>query len=269
MTENAWICEALRSGLRSLRIGAKLMTKTFVGVRLKRLREERGLTQLALAQALGLSASYLNQLEKNQRPLTVPVLLKINEIFGVDAALLRGRGRAPRGRPARSLHGSAHERACEPCRTEGSGLRHAGSGSRGCHAQLLDACGMRWSGRMPWRENSASAQGEFVTLAAPMSYEQVRDFYAHHNYFADLDEAAERLAETARLIPGDMASRLALHLENRYGVRVVHTEDEGRAQMPCAAFCLLNGCSACPGASMTASGRSRSPRSWPSWSTGA
>ena len=32
------------------------------------------MTQIALARALELSASYLNQLEQNQRPLTVPVL---------------------------------------------------------------------------------------------------------------------------------------------------------------------------------------------------
>ena len=41
------------------------MKKTFMGVRLRRLREERGMTQVALARALDLSASYLNQLEQN------------------------------------------------------------------------------------------------------------------------------------------------------------------------------------------------------------
>ena len=60
------------------------MKKAFMGVRLKRLREERGLTQIALARALELSPSYLNQLERNQRPLTVPVLLKLNAVLGVD-----------------------------------------------------------------------------------------------------------------------------------------------------------------------------------------
>ena len=63
------------------------MRKAFMGVRLKRLREERALTQVALARALELSPSYLNQLEKNQRPLTVPILLKINAVFGVDVQL--------------------------------------------------------------------------------------------------------------------------------------------------------------------------------------
>src|SRR5262245_20622981 len=60
------------------------MHKTYLGVRLKSLREQRGLTQAALAQALELSASYLNQLENNQRPLTVPVLLRLQSALGVD-----------------------------------------------------------------------------------------------------------------------------------------------------------------------------------------
>ena len=50
------------------------MKKTFMGVKLRKLRAERGLSQIALAQALGLSPSYLNQIEQNQRPLTVQVL---------------------------------------------------------------------------------------------------------------------------------------------------------------------------------------------------
>ena len=63
------------------------MRKAFMGVRLRRLREERKLKQVDLANALGISSSYLNQLEQNQRPLTVPVLLKINSVFGVDVQL--------------------------------------------------------------------------------------------------------------------------------------------------------------------------------------
>ena len=60
------------------------MKKTFMGVRLKRLREEQRLTQAALAGKLGISLSYLNQLENNQRPLTLPVLLALNSVFGLD-----------------------------------------------------------------------------------------------------------------------------------------------------------------------------------------
>ena len=52
------------------RQGVMVVTKARVGVRLRRFREERGLTQAALASALGISPSYVNQLESSQRPLT-------------------------------------------------------------------------------------------------------------------------------------------------------------------------------------------------------
>ena len=55
------------------------------GARLRRLREERGLTQVALARALELSTSYVNQLENDQRPITVPVLLALTERFDLPA----------------------------------------------------------------------------------------------------------------------------------------------------------------------------------------
>src|SRR5699024_12561894 len=61
------------------------MSKTYVGSRLRQLRRERDLSQASLAATLGLSASYVNQIEHDVRPLTVPGLLRITEVFGVDA----------------------------------------------------------------------------------------------------------------------------------------------------------------------------------------
>lgn len=61
------------------------MDKTFAGARLRNLRVERRLTQSELARLLEISPSYLNQIEHNARPLTVAVLLKITDLFGVDA----------------------------------------------------------------------------------------------------------------------------------------------------------------------------------------
>jgi predicted transcriptional regulator/plasmid maintenance system antidote protein VapI len=58
--------------------------KLFLGARLKRLRRERGLNQAQMAGELGISASYLNHLERNQRPITAPVLLRLAEAFDVD-----------------------------------------------------------------------------------------------------------------------------------------------------------------------------------------
>jgi predicted transcriptional regulator/transcriptional regulator with XRE-family HTH domain len=58
--------------------------KLFLGARLKRLRRERSLQQAAMAAELGISASYLNHLERNQRPVTAGILLRLAETFDVD-----------------------------------------------------------------------------------------------------------------------------------------------------------------------------------------
>ena len=61
-----------------------LQRKLFLGARLKRLRRERGLNQSQMADELGISASYLNHLERNQRPVTATLLLKLAETYEVD-----------------------------------------------------------------------------------------------------------------------------------------------------------------------------------------
>ena len=58
--------------------------KLFLGARLKRLRRERGLNQSQMAEQLGISGSYLNHLERNQRPVTAGILLRLAEAFDVD-----------------------------------------------------------------------------------------------------------------------------------------------------------------------------------------
>jgi len=58
--------------------------KLFLGARLKRLRRERGLNQSQMANELGISASYLNHLERNQRPVTAGILLRLAEGFDID-----------------------------------------------------------------------------------------------------------------------------------------------------------------------------------------
>ena len=53
--------------------------KLFLGARMKRLRRDLGLTQTRMAEDLGVSPSYLNLLERNQRPVTAQVLLRLAE----------------------------------------------------------------------------------------------------------------------------------------------------------------------------------------------
>ena len=60
------------------------MQKTFIGPHLRRLRAERKETQGAMARALGISPSYVNLLENNERSVSVQVLLRLFEAYGVD-----------------------------------------------------------------------------------------------------------------------------------------------------------------------------------------
>lgn len=58
--------------------------KIFVGPRLRKLRRERKETQAEIAQGLGISTSYVNLLENNERSISASVLLKLLERYGVD-----------------------------------------------------------------------------------------------------------------------------------------------------------------------------------------
>src|SRR5437868_15551116 len=58
--------------------------KLFLGARMKRLRRDLGLTQTRMAEDLGVSPSYLNLLERNQRPVTAQVLLRLAEAYDLD-----------------------------------------------------------------------------------------------------------------------------------------------------------------------------------------
>jgi XRE family transcriptional regulator, fatty acid utilization regulator len=60
------------------------MQKTFIGPHLRRLRLERSETQGMMARALGISPSYVNLLENNERSVSVQVLLKLFDAYGVD-----------------------------------------------------------------------------------------------------------------------------------------------------------------------------------------
>src|SRR5499427_2179193 len=62
--------------------------KLFLGARLKRLRRDLGLTQTRMAEDLGVSPSYLNLLERNQRPVTAQVLLRLAEAYDLDLKTL-------------------------------------------------------------------------------------------------------------------------------------------------------------------------------------
>src|SRR5690606_32796722 len=58
--------------------------KLFVGPRFRRVRQQLGLSQTQFAEGLGMSPSYVNLIERNQRPVTAQILLRLAEAYDID-----------------------------------------------------------------------------------------------------------------------------------------------------------------------------------------
>jgi predicted transcriptional regulator/DNA-binding XRE family transcriptional regulator len=64
----------------------------YMGPRLKRIRRDLGLTQANMATDLDISPSYIALMERNQRPVTAELLLKLARTYGIDLAALADDG---------------------------------------------------------------------------------------------------------------------------------------------------------------------------------
>lgn len=194
-----------------------MMKKTFMGVRLRKLRAERGMSQIALAQALGLSPSYLNQLEQNQRPLTVAVLLRLNRALGVDIQAFSEDEEARLVAAMQEALSDAPEPVSLPeLREVAAQMPALGRALLALHRRHADAA-------MQLEAMALRIGDERSDLSASraMPFEAVRDFfYAHQNHFDALDRAAEDLAGQAHAQGGPLLDWLAQRLQARHGVRI-------------------------------------------------
>ena len=64
--------------------------RLYMGPSLRRLRRDRGLTQADMAADLEVSPSYIALLERNHRPLTAEVLLRLAQAYKIDLSALAG-----------------------------------------------------------------------------------------------------------------------------------------------------------------------------------
>lgn len=191
------------------------MAKTFAGARLRRLREERGLTQVALARALGLSTSYVNQLENDQRPITVSVLLALADRFDLPTHYFAADADARLVTDLREIlsDGPATTAQIEELVAR---MPEVGQTMVNLHRRLHDATAELES--VHGRANLDSQSG----AQQPMPFEEVRDFfYDRRNYIDALDRAAEELRSTHRLRVGGLDGQLATLLADTFGITVL------------------------------------------------
>jgi predicted transcriptional regulator/transcriptional regulator with XRE-family HTH domain len=188
------------------------MSKTAIGKTIRRLRLEQGYSQQGLAQKLGISTSYLNLVEHDQRNVTASLLFKLTDILQVDLAALSGV-------QEREFEVLLREAFADPLlnlepvpEAEIQALAAAPNGARAIlalHRALIGA-----------REESSGItlpSGRRIMLPT----EEVRDFFHDHaNHFPSLEDAAETISATLNAAVIGTSHALAERLRRAHGLIV-------------------------------------------------
>ncbi|OHV85903.1 short-chain fatty acyl-CoA regulator family protein [Ensifer sp. LCM 4579] len=193
--------------------------KIFAGPRVRRIRNGMQLTQTAMAEALGISPSYLNLIERNQRPLTVQLLLKLASVYKVDLDELQGEA----GGSLQQLR----EVFADPLLTgelpgdqELIEVTEAAPNVAGGVVKLYRAYREQAS-RLKDLAEVLAGQGHMAAVSdTRLPIDEVREaFEARPNHFARIEEAAE--AFHATLPAGDdLAGALKAWLKKEHGLAV-------------------------------------------------
>ncbi|TVV76876.1 helix-turn-helix domain-containing protein [Sphingomonas solaris] len=189
--------------------------KIFAGHRIRRLRRAAGLTQAAMAVRIDISPSYLNLIERNQRPLTAALMLRLADVFDFDPRTLAadepgGGGEALRRRLADPMFADLGID-----RSEVEEWLAAAPGGAEAFARVFDR--LREGGEGGGGIGPA-AGGEDDAIA-PVR----REIERWRNHFADLDAAAETLADDLRLDDADLYGAIAerLRVKHRIAIRIL------------------------------------------------
>jgi predicted transcriptional regulator/DNA-binding XRE family transcriptional regulator len=185
--------------------------KLFAGHAVRRLRRQAGLTQAAMAEMLAISPSYLNLVERNQRPLSATVLLRLAEQFDFGPRALSagepgGGADALRRRLADPLFADI-----EIDRAEMEEWLAGAPGGAEAFARAYDRIGHAAAPAGPPRDPVDRVRAEIERW---------------RNHFADLDAAAEALADDLRLGAGDLYGAMAerLRVKHQLTIRILPAE---------------------------------------------
>ncbi|MEH2512323.1 putative transcriptional regulator/DNA-binding XRE family transcriptional regulator [Nitrobacteraceae bacterium AZCC 1564] len=195
--------------------------KLFVGPRFRRIRQQLGLSQTQIAEGLGISPSYINLIERNQRPVTAQILLRLAETYDLD---LRDLATADEDRFFAELNEIFSDPLFRQIDLPKQELR-----------DLAELCpGVTHSLQRLYAAYTEARRGE--TLAAAQfadrdesagvrfeanPIERVRDLIeANRNYFPELETAAEALRDELNVTPQDLFTALSDRLRERHSTTV-------------------------------------------------
>lgn len=179
--------------------------KLFAGHAVRRIRRATGLTQAAMAEVLQVSPSYLNLIERNQRPLTAAIMLRLADRYDFDPRTLTGA--APGGGVE-----AIRRRLSDPMFEDLDIDRTA----------IAD-----WIASAPEAAEAFARAFDRAGAAAGPARDAVSEVRAEierwRNHFADLDTQAEALADELRLVSGDLYGAIAdrLRIKHELSIRIL------------------------------------------------
>lgn len=198
-----------------------MATQAYLGNKIRRLRKEKALTQVQLAEMLDISASYLNLIERNQRAMTVPLLLKLAELFHLD---LRSFAEDDEAQLVADLREAFADSIFSGDDVRPLDAQELAMGSPQVARAVLRLYRAYRKSREDVQTLGANA-AEGAAIVGPetirLPSEEVSDVIQENmNYFPDLEDAAEALAKEAKVDPADLHGALVRHLERAHRIKV-------------------------------------------------
>ena len=193
--------------------------KIFAGPRIRRIRTAKGLTQTAMAEGLGISPSYLNLIERNQRPLTVQLSLKLASVYKIDPHELQGEA-AGSIAALKEVFSDPLLAGELPGDQELIEIAEAAPNASAAVIKLFRAY-REQAERLSDLNQMLAREGKATALSgARLPIDEVREIFERRaNHFPALEEEAE--AFTALLDPGDdLFGALKAWLKREYGIVV-------------------------------------------------
>ncbi len=182
--------------------------KLLIGPKLRRFRTSLGLTQSRMAEDLGISGSYLNLMERNQRPMSARVLLRMATLYDFDIAEFADSSDA-------QLVASTYEALRDPRFADTPVSKNEVEDVVGLSPNLARAFGKVWAERgvaMP-----TDAQAGAPRRAVDVVRALIQD---SRNYFDELDRTAEALADELALYRRQPHTALTERLKIRHDIAV-------------------------------------------------
>jgi len=198
-----------------LEAGKDQAKKLFVGPRFRRIRQQLGLSQTQIAEGLGVSPSYINLIERNQRPVTAQLLLRLAETYDLD---LRDLATADEDRFFAELNEVFSDplfRGLDMPKQELRDLAELCPGVTHALQRLYAAYTEARRGETLVAAQFADRGGDARYEANPI--ERVRDLLeANRNYFPELEEAAETLRDEISGAGNDLFAQLSERFREKH-----------------------------------------------------